>query len=158
MQPFETLIPITLFVMIGFVLFSFIRARQGRHAAEMQAQLQQKMLDRFSNSQDLIAFLQTPEGRRYLDRFTEAPVSRPVDRTLGSVRTGIIVTFIGAGLLVMGALLGYELDENAPLLFGLLAVFLGAGFLVSAFASHRLALQWGLLDQHGKSGVEQLNG
>lgn len=146
MSPFEAVIPVTLFVVIGFVMWSFFKARQTRHMLETQGKFHDKILDRFSSSQDLIAFVQTPEGSRFIERFGEQPASSPIDRSLTSIRTGIIITFLGAGMMTVGAMIDVRLDENGPLLLGLLGVFLGVGFLVAAYASHRLARQWGLLD------------
>lgn len=155
MTPFEVMIPITVFVVIGFVMYVFLKGRQVRRAMEIQSQLHQKMLDRFSSSQDLIAFIQSSEGSRFLDKLTEQPVSGPLERTLSSIRTGIIITFLGAGLIVVGAMLGYELSENGAMVFGLVGVFLGAGFLVSGLASHRLARQWGLFEN--KQSLNDVN-
>lgn len=146
MSPFEVVIPVTMFLVIGFVISSFFRARQTKQMLEAQARFHDKILDRFGSSQDLIAFVQTPEGRRFLDRFGEQPLSNPMERSLSSIRTGIIITFLGAGMITIGAFLGIRFDENGALLIGLVGVFLGAGFLVAAYASHRLARQWGLFD------------
>ncbi|MBW3671183.1 MAG: hypothetical protein KY432_05860 [Acidobacteria bacterium] len=154
MSPFEAVIPITMFLVIGFVITSFLRARQTKQMLEAQARFHDKILDRFGSSQDLIAFVQTAEGRRFLERFGEQPLWNPMERSLSSIRTGIIITFLGAGMITIGALLGIRFDENGALLIGLVGVFLGAGFLVAAYASHRLARQWGLFD--GKA-VENTN-
>ncbi|MDX1582324.1 MAG: hypothetical protein R3338_01870, partial [Thermoanaerobaculia bacterium] len=130
----------------GFVFWTFLKGRQIKRAKELQAEIQQKMLDRFGSSQDLIAFLQTSEGNRYLEKLAEQPVASPLERTLSSIRTGTIITFLSAGLVVTGAMLGHELSENGALILGLVGVFLGVGFLVSGFASQRLARQWGMIE------------
>jgi hypothetical protein len=143
MNNVEILIPITFFVMIGFIVWAIARTRQSRHAAEMQAQFHQKMLDRFSSSQDFIAFIQSAEGGRYIDSLTRTPVSNPLTKTLSAVRTGIIIAFLAGGLVAVGAISGAS-DGRDLMLFGLLGLFLGAGFLVSAWASHRLSRSWGL--------------
>lgn len=147
MSPFEAVIPVTLFVVIGFVIWSFFKARQTKHMLEAQARFHDKILDRFGSSQDLIAFVQTPEGSRFIERFGEQPAFNPLERSLTSIRTGIIITFLGAGMMTIGAMLGIRFDENGALLLGLVGVFLGAGFLVAAYASHKLARQWGLFDR-----------
>lgn len=146
MNPFEVMIPITMFAVIGFVIWSFFKARQTKQMFEAQGKFHDKILDRFSSSQDLIAFVQTPEGSRFIERFGEQPTMSPFDRSLSSIRTGIIITFLSAGMITVGALIDVRLDENGALLLGLLGLFLGAGFLVAAYASHRLARQWGLLE------------
>jgi hypothetical protein len=147
MNTVEAAIPITMFVMIGFVIWSFFKARQTKHMLEAQARFHDKILDRFGSSQDLIAFVQTPEGSRFIERFGEQPLSSPLERSLTSIRTGIIITFLGAGMITIGSLLGIRFEENGALLLGLVGIFLGAGFLVAAYASHKLARQWGLFDR-----------
>lgn len=147
MSGVEVVVPVTLFLVTGWVIWSFIKGRQAKFAIQAQMQIQQKMLERFGSSSELVEFIRTPEGGRYLEQFTESPVSSPMERTLSSVRTGIIVAFISAGLITVGALLGDSFNENGPMVFGLLGGFLGAGFLIAAYASHQLAKRWGLVEK-----------
>jgi hypothetical protein len=54
----------------------------------------------------------------------------------------VVIIFLGIGLLVIHFVYGGPL---APSAVGLLLIFLGAGFLISAAISYRLSKSWQLL-------------
>lgn len=146
------LIPLSFFALIAFLTWTFVSARNHRIASEHKAKLQERMLERFSLAAEFAEFLHTPEGSKYLSTFTEAPTGNPIHKTLDSVRAGLVIAMTAIGLIVAGYASGYEHD-GGTLAIGLLGLFLGLGFLMSAVATYGLGRKWGMIgDDRRPSG------
>jgi hypothetical protein len=150
-----TMIPVVAIVFIitsalAGVIRTLIDQRQWQRAAKMHMEIQNKLLDRFAGSSELLAYLDTPTGRGLSDiqlpglgsvaRRMDAPASR----IFWPLQTGIVVTAAGIGLSYMGRRMGLvEMGEPVSA-FGVLVGAIGLGFIVSAiasfFLSHRLGL------------------
>ena len=110
-----------------------------------------KLLDRFTTNEDLMAYIQTPAGRRFLESAplsVEGPPRRSVrrfSRILWSLQVGIVLAAGALGLLFVS---GRVIEEVAQPLFavGVLALTVGAGFVVSAAASLLLSRRLGLFE------------
>lgn len=108
-----------------------------------------KLMDRFSSNDELLAYVQTPSGRRFLESgpspLEETPrtMGAPFSRILWSVQAGVVLLITGIGLLFVS---GRSIEETREFFFicGCLAVALGAGFVVSAVASYALSHKLGL--------------
>ena len=142
-----------MFVVTGsfvWLIRTLIEHRRWSRLTRTQAEVHNKLLDRFSANEELLAYIQTPAGKRFLE---SAPipldagpraVSAPVGRIMWSVQVGVIVMAAGVGL----RFIGLSIDKTVvqPLLaMGILAIAIGAGFLLSAFVSYILSKRLGLL-------------
>jgi hypothetical protein len=98
---------------------------------KQQNEMRRHLLDKFATAKDFAEFVQTPAGQKYVMSFSDAATS-PMDAILGSLRTGVVLLFGGAGLSATVSML------NAPYVWGLGVVLscLGTGFLVSAGISY----------------------
>ena len=117
----------------------------------MHMEIQNKLLDRFAGSGELLAYLETPTGRGLSDLQlpglgTVGPrqMDAPVSHIFWPLQTGIVLTAAGVGLHYMGNPVGLT-EMSQPIAgFGELVVAIGLGFIVSAvasfFLSHRLGL------------------
>src|SRR5947207_3294141 len=116
------------FTMIVAIVWLITRSKQ--RGAQYRADVQMKMIEKFSSSADFVKFLESPSGRQFL----EQPRYSARDRVLGGLRTGIILLFLGVGFF-----LGYYV-EHAPGFFipGFILSALGVGFLVSSAVSWKL--------------------
>ena len=103
-----------------------------------------KMFEKFGTSQELLAYLQSDAGRRFMESAT-IECSRPRGRILGSIQTGLTLFFTGLGLFFLHSRLSQSWSEDT-LVFGVLAFFIGIGFLVSAAVSYWLSKSWGIFD------------
>lgn len=131
------------FVMVGWVVWVLNRGRRERTARLVE--LQNRMLEKFASSEEFVAFLQTPEGQQYLKSFTAEPRANPKEKILKSVRTGVILIVVSAGLMAIGFIIGLSHPtEDPPFVIGFLAMFLGIGFLASAAVSYYMSKAWGL--------------
>jgi hypothetical protein len=121
-------------IMVGFiasVLYTIATAIRRKQQNEMQ----RHMLDKFASAKDFADFVQSPAGQKYIMSFSEAAAS-PTNAILGSVRTGMVLVFAGAG---MAATISHTPQSFYLWALGIVIACLGFGFLVSAAISYWLA-------------------
>ncbi len=123
------------------------RSRWGKQVAELHS----KLLDRFTGSQDLIAFLEGDAGRKYFESLA-FDIKDSVNRILNGIQLGVVLASLGLCLLVIRSGQDSPNTRNALLLIGAPVTALGIGFLISAAISHRLCKTLGLLHKNGKQG------
>ena len=130
-----------------------IEHRRWSRLSKIQAEVHSKLMDRFSSNDELMTYVQTPSGRRFLESGPsplQEPASprtaaAPFTRILWSVQIGIVMLALALGLLFVS---GNTVEEAKQFffIFGCLALALGAGFTVSAAASYVLSRKLGLFD------------
>jgi len=136
---------------IVWVIRMIVTSRRWNKLSKVQYEVHSKLLDRFTSNEDLLAYMQTPAGRRFLEsapiRLPEEPrsMAAPFSRILMSVQVGIVLLLTGIGLLYVSSTF---IDEPAELfrVIGVVTLALGGGFLVSAVAAYALSRKLGLLD------------
>jgi hypothetical protein len=112
--------------------------------AKTQADMQAKLLDKLSSSQELTEFLRTEQGQHLFDSASTAPAD-PYRRILASIQTGLILTLLGLSMLVVSRTI-LEAQEGMTI-FGTMAAAVGIGFLASSGVSYMLSKSWGLFDR-----------
>jgi hypothetical protein len=135
---------------VVWLVKTLVEQRRWSRTARVQTDLQGKLFDRLSSNQDLVAWLDTPGGRRLLEL---APVAAPVAlpdggyplrRILWALQAGVVLLALGIGLEYVCVRVVKQVGE--PLFaMGVLAIALGAGFIVSAILSFVLSRQLGVL-------------
>lgn len=128
-----------------------LEQRRWNRLSRIQAEVHTKLMDRFASNDELIAYVQTPSGRRFLESGpsplpeTTPAVSAPLARILWSVQIGAVLLVGGLGMLFLS---GRTVPVLRELFFvgGCLATALGVGFGVSAAASYVLSRRLGLLE------------
>jgi len=128
------------FALAGWV--AWLVARRRRERLEGQLDIQRRIVDRFATSSEFTEFATSEGGRRFVESLSTEHESH-VERILGSVRKGVVLTTLGAGLWLLVA--WNPRDFEAGGVFGTLALAAGIGYLVSARVSYRLSARWGLL-------------
>ena len=127
---------------IVWVITSNVRRRK---IAEMQKDLHTRLLEKFSTSQELLEYLKSEAGRKFLEGAT-IERARPFGRILGSIQSGLALLLAGAALLFLHNRLPESLAD-VTLVFGTLALALGVGFVLSAGVSYWLSKSWGLFER-----------
>ncbi|HSN68115.1 MAG TPA: hypothetical protein VLV48_02655 [Thermoanaerobaculia bacterium] len=147
----EVFIPLGAFIMTGAIVFIIARANVARSEHRLQAHA--RMLDRFGSSAEFVSFLQTPEGRGYLQTVSLGPQKTQKAKILGAVRTGVVLTILSIGLMAVSFLIGFtHPTQEPPFVIGFLGIFLGAGFLASAGVSWTMVKAW-KMDESAESGA-----
>jgi hypothetical protein len=148
-------------VVIGSVvaictLFWLIRTmldqRRWNRLSKIQAEVHTKLMDRFSTNEELLSYVQTPSGRRFLEsgpsplQEASPSVAAPYARILWSVQIGAVLTVGGIGMLFISN--GSEQPELKEFFYvlGCLTTTLGGGFVVSAIAAYFLSWRFGLFE------------
>jgi hypothetical protein len=136
--------------MVASALKTLIEHRRWLRISKIQTDAHSKLLDRLTSNEDLLAYIQSPAGRQFLEAaplpiVTRQAISAPVNRILWSVQAGVILALGGAGLWYAR---GQVIEEVAqPLaVLGMLGVFLGVGFVLSSLVAYTLSKMLGLLD------------
>jgi hypothetical protein len=146
------------FCVVTFSLFALIKYiveyRRWNRVSKVNAEVHNKILDRFASNEEMLAYIDSPAGRRFLEATPIAPsasssprsVAAPFGRILWSVQLGILLVFVAAGLYIIS---GRVIDEVQELMLGLsiIGFCLGLGFVLSAAASYLLARRLGLLQK-----------
>jgi hypothetical protein len=139
-----------------FAVFWLIRTaveqRRWSRLSKIQAEVHTKLMDRFSSNDELLAYVQMPAGRRFLEsgpsplQEASPAIGAPFTRILWSVQVGAVLLVTGMGLLFLSGRALPALRELFYIL-GCLATALGAGFAVSAVAAYLLSRRLGLLER-----------
>ena len=127
--------------------------RRWSRLSKIQAEVHSKLMDRFSSNDELLTYVQTPSGRRFLEsgpsplqQDASPMVSAPLSRILWSMQLGAVLLVTGLGLLFLSSRSLFEIQEIFYIA-GCMATAVGAGFLVSALAAYVLSRRLGLLDK-----------
>jgi hypothetical protein len=144
-------IGVTLVVM--WLIKTILNQRRWSRLARVQTEVHTKLLDRFSSNEELMAYINTTAGKRFLEAAPipvqeQAPaastaLTAPLNRVLWSVQAGVILGALGLGMAWVSRIAEKDV---APALAGLgiLALAVGVGFVVSAFVSIVLSRRLGI--------------
>ncbi len=132
----------------------FLEHRRWLRETRLQAEMNNRVFERFGSSDQLLAYLQSQPAAAPTVRTSRAEstalVGAPISRILWAVQAGLVLTCGGIGLLVIKH---YVIDELGELLLtgGVLAISLGAGFAVASYASYNLSRRFGLVPPPGEA-------
>ena len=145
-------------IMVGFSLVAtvltwlvrtLIEHRRWNRLSQVQYDVHNKLMDRFATNEDLLRYIQTPAGKRFLESAplqldaVARPASPPVSRILWSLQIGLIVLAAGIGMEYISGNIDKEMSQ--PMFaFGVLAISVGVGFFVSAILSFLVSRRLGL--------------
>jgi hypothetical protein len=150
----ETISIFTGFAIFGGILMWLIRTiidhRRWSRLTRTQAEVHNKLLDRFASNEDMLKYVSTPAGQRFLEsapiQLDAGPrsISSPAGRVLWSVQVGIVLAAAGVGMKLV-SWTATDQDVVQPLsAMGILGVAIGVGFIVAAAASFVLSRRLGL--------------
>jgi hypothetical protein len=139
------------FLLVGWLARLVVEHRRWLRATRTQTDAHSKLLERLTNNEDLLAYIQTPSARHFLESAPipldagPRPVGAPVNRILWSVQAGVVLSVVGVGLWLATNSLIEEL--SGPLIVvSVLTIALGAGFALSAGVAYILSVRFGLLE------------
>lgn len=140
---------------------TLIDARRWNRVARVQTDVHMKLLDRFANNEELLTYIQSPAGARFLESAPitlDAPqrsVGAPLSRILWSLQGGIVILAAGLGLWLLGKRVSVP-DAAEPMqVLGILAIALGVGFVASAAISFVISRRLGLIETVVQTGPAQ---
>ena len=133
---------------VTWLVRAIIQHRRWLKASQVQADIHTKLMERMSTNAELLAYVQSPAGRRFLEA---API-RPEGDATGSAPIGSIVWAMMAGIVLAALGLGFRLasvyiGNEAQQAFGVVGVIilaLGLGFIVASMMAYLLSSRLGL--------------
>jgi hypothetical protein len=144
---------IVLIGVLGWIIRSIMNHRRWLRVSKLQSDMQNKLLERFTSNEEMLAFIQTSAGQRFLESASMAAesgprvLSAPVGRMLWSIQLGIVILVAGLGLeIVSYKLSNYEDVVTGFQVMGGIIIALGIGFILSAFGAFLLSRRLGLTD------------
>ena len=143
------------FTVGAIALFSIIKYlieyRRWHRISKVNAEVHNKILDRFGSNEELLAYIDSPAGRRFLEATPIAPnaatqgrMAAPYGRILLSVQIGVLLLALAIGFMWVSS---RAIEEVREVFMGLsiVGMTLGLGCIVSAVASYVLSRKLGLL-------------
>jgi hypothetical protein len=139
------------FSVVAFFIYAVSTTLRRTRVARAQADIQTKLLDKFGSSQELLQYLQTDAGQRFLQPEEGPPEPKsPHSRILRSITAGTIMTFLGIGFVLLSRWI-----EEGMLVPGVFSLAIGLGFLVSSAVAFHLSKSWGLFNGDKAAASDQ---
>lgn len=133
-----------LFTLVGFIVWTIFSSIRRYQTAKLQAGLKTKLLEKFGSGQELLAYVQSDAGKRFLESLAMEQKT-PYGRILGAAQVSVILVLVSfAFLFLRGRVSG---AEEGFLVFGTIALCLGIGFGLSAALSYYMSKSFGLLSE-----------
>src|SRR5262249_10956856 len=135
--------------LLTWLVRTFVDYRRWKQLSKVQTEVHTKLLDRFTANDDLLTYIKSPAGSKFLEstpiRLDAGPKSlgAPLGRILWSMQSGVVLIAGGVGMEVVSRQVTVE-DAAQPLqALAVLAIALGLGFIVSAAMSFVLSRKLG---------------
>jgi hypothetical protein len=140
------------FVALIWIIRIFVESRRWNRTFKQQSEIHARLIDKLGTSQDLVAYMETEAGKRFL---TASPIAlgsesgqrmpNTVARVLTPLQVGIVMTLLGIGLFFLRHA-GPDMETPMAVL-GTLALMPGIGFILSAAATWVLAHRLGIMPE-----------
>lgn len=121
-------------VMVVLIVYFVARSRQRR--AEVQAEVQAKLIDRFSSAPELIEFLQSPSGRQFVTGVQSAPSVMARERVASGLTRSIVLSMLGLAFLLLTFFEDNDFAVPAAILLAL-----GIGYLLATIVSYKMSVK-----------------
>ncbi|HEX5071198.1 MAG TPA: hypothetical protein VFV78_13355, partial [Vicinamibacterales bacterium] len=144
---------IMLTVLGGFawLVRTAIDYRRWGRLAKVQAEAHTKLLDRFTGNEELLGYVQSPAGRKFLQSSpisldgAARPMGAPLSRILWSMQAGVVLAAAGLGMNYVSRHI--DPDKADPVFtFSIILLSLGVGFVASSGLSYVMSRRLGLLN------------
>jgi len=143
MQSDIVIVPV-IFGVFGWIVWTITTNIRQAKTARIVAELHGKVLEKCSASQELMTYVQSDAGKRFLESAATGQAN-PMARILNAVQAGTILALLGGAFITVSNL-HHDVDaREAFVTSGYLVLSLGLGFLVSAAISYFLCKSWGIL-------------
>jgi hypothetical protein len=137
--------------LLTWLIRTTIDYRRWNRLTKVQTDVHTKILDRFTGSEELLGYIKSPAGAKFLEStpiaLEAAPksIGAPLGRILWSVQAGLVLAAGGIGLEIVGGRVAYEAAQPIQGL-GVLSMALGGGFIASAIVSWMISNRLGLIE------------
>jgi hypothetical protein len=159
----ETVIISATMLLIAFALAWIVRTiveqKRWNRLSRTQSEVHNKILDRFATSEELLNYVKSPAGSKFLEsapiplRAEEPAPSRnaPLSRIMWSIQLGVVLAVGAVGLLLVSLRFDAETGQDLFAL-GMIAFSIGIGFIASAIVSIVLSRRLGIWQGDAPAG------
>ena len=147
-------------IMLGAIIIwlvrAFIQHRRWLRASQVQADVHTKLMERMTNNDELLAYVQSPAGRRFLEAAPLRPeadgpsFSAPVGSIVWSLMAGVVLTVLGVGFRYAGTFVKDD-AHDAIVVVGVIILSLGLGFVLASLMAYVLSSRLGLFPERRTS-------
>jgi len=146
-------------VALAWLIRTLIEQKRWKQLSLTQSEVHNKILDRFNTSEQLLEYIRTPAGGKFLEsapiplhaeRPANGKMSTLASRILWSVQIGVVIAIVGLGMLLLCAVFDEDASQGLFAL-GAIALCVGVGFIASAAVSLKLSRRLGLWEGGGPS-------
>lgn len=135
---------------MAWLIRQFLENRRWSRIFKLQSDVHARLIEKFSSSQELAAYMGTEAGRRFLEAAPipigiepEQRMPNAVARVLTPLQVGVVMVLLGIGFFLLRRV---NPDMNIPMLvLGTVALMPGIGFILSAGITWVLADRLGLI-------------
>jgi len=126
-----------------------IQHRRWLRLTRTQSEVHLKLMDRLTTNEELLAYIQSPAGRRFLEsapiqQESDAPrTAAPVGPIIWSMMAGVVFATVGAGFRLAARSVATE-AQQAFAVVGVIILSLGAGFIISSVMAYLVSSRLGL--------------
>ena len=134
---------------LAWLVRAVIQHRRWIKTSSIQAEVHTKLMDRLTNNEELLAYIQSPAGRKFLESAPIQPEadaprhSAPVGPIIWSMMAGIVLATVGVGFRVAASTITDE-AQQAFSVVGVIILALGGGFILAAIMAYLVSLRMGL--------------
>ena len=136
------------FGVVTYLARAIIQHRRWLKASQVQADIHTKLMERMHTNEELLAYVQSPAGRRFLEAAPVRPdadstISAPVGSIVLSMMAGVVLATVGFGFRMAGSLIGTE-EQQAFTVVGVIILALGIGFILASVMAYIISSRLGL--------------
>jgi hypothetical protein len=146
------LIPIvgTIMFFSTVVVVVWVSVNAKNRKAALQAEVQTRLIDKFSSAPEFVDFLNSDTGKQFLTGIDKLPKLMARDRIVGGVSRGLILTLLGVSFIAI-----WIADSNIGFMYpGFILLGLGVAFFLSTLVSLKLSQKFGLIGDDSPTSRE----
>ena len=146
---------------VVWLVRAVIQHRRWLKASQVQADVHTKLMERMTTNEELLAYVQSPAGRRFLEAApiqaeADAPrLGAPVGPIIWSMMAGIVLATVGVGFRLRRRYIGND-AQQAFIVVGVIILALGVGFILASVMAYLVSSRLGLFPQrpHAESSSD----
>lgn len=134
---------------VAWLMRAVIQHRKWLRQSKVQTEVHLKLMDRLTSNEELLAYIQSPAGKRFLESAPMQPESdaprlgAPVGPIIWSVMAGIVLATVGAGFRLAASSVTDD-AQRAFSVIGVILLALGTGFMLASLMAYLVSARLGL--------------
>jgi hypothetical protein len=148
---------------LAWLVRAVIQHRRWLRQSKIQTDIHTKLMDRMATNEELLAYIQSPAGRRFLESSSsptepDSPrLGAPVGPIIWSMMAGIVLATVGAGFRFAAQSVTDAEALQAFTVAGVIILALGIGFIFASVMAYLVSSRLGLFPDRIKPDVSPNN-